>query len=101
MERRHQIIPLKIASDLTEENLSTLFRKHFSDQNLSVEIQDENKKFLDENDNFQSEIRKCHLRIKNSMRSDINRDFRDGSFNINLQATNRQTLQLIYWQGRA
>ena len=54
MNRFGQIAPLKSPSDFTEENLTNLFRKYFDDQTLSLEILDEDQKFLEDNDNFQS-----------------------------------------------
>ena len=94
MNRFNQIGPLKTPSDLTEKNLTDLFSKYFEDQSLSLEILDEDQKFLEDNDNFQSlvtlvhqshqsrvikteidsQIRKCHLRIR-SQRTDFNREF--------------------------
>ena len=49
-----QIGPLKKPSDLTEKNLAKLFCKYFEDPTLSLEILDEDQKFLEDNDNFQS-----------------------------------------------
>ena len=54
MNRFNQIGPLKNPSDLTEKNLTNLFSKYFDDQTLSLEILDEDQKFLEDNDNFQS-----------------------------------------------
>ena len=54
MNRFCQIAPLKSPSDFTEENLTNLFRKYFDDKTLSLEILDEDQKFLEDNDNFQS-----------------------------------------------
>ena len=90
MNRLNQIGPLKSPSDLTVKNLTNLFSKYFEDQTLSLEILDEDQKFLDDNDNFQSlvtlfhsqsylikaeidsQIRKCHLRIRSQT---LNREF--------------------------
>ena len=54
MNRFNQIGPLKNPSDLTEKNLTNLFSKYFDDKTLSLEILDEDQKFLEDNDNFQS-----------------------------------------------
>ena len=54
MNRLNQIGPLKSPSDLTVKNLTNLFSKYFEDQTLSLEILDEDQKFLEDNDNFQS-----------------------------------------------
>ena len=57
MNRFSQIAPLKSPSDFTEENLTNLFRKYFDDKTLSLEILDEDQKFLEDNDNFQSLVK--------------------------------------------
>ena len=54
MNRFNQPGPLKNPSDLTAKNLTNLFCKYFDDQTLNLDILEEDKKFLEENDNFQS-----------------------------------------------
>ena len=54
MNRFNQIGPLKNPSDLTEKNLTNLFSKYFDDQTLKLEILEEDEKFIEDNDNFQS-----------------------------------------------
>ena len=90
MNRLNQIGPLKSPSDLTVKNLTNLFSKYFEDQTLKLEILEEDEKFIEDNDNFQSlvtlfhshshlikaeidsQIRKCHLRIRSQT---LNREF--------------------------
>ena len=54
MNRFHQLPPLKNPSDLTAKNLTNLFSKYFDDQTLKLEILEEDEKFIEDNDNFQS-----------------------------------------------
>ena len=62
MNSKGNIDPMKKLSDLTEQNLTKIFRKYFEDQTLSIKILEENQKFLGANDNFKSDIKKFHLR---------------------------------------
>ena len=75
MSSNLQIDPLKKPADLTEPNLTKIFRNYFNDKSLSVEIQDDNQKFLEDNDNFQSGIRKCQLKIQGAASPDLDREF--------------------------
>ena len=75
MGSNFHIDPLKRPSDLTEQNLTKIFRKFFNDTSLRIEIQDDNQKFLEDNDNFQSEIKKCQLKLEGAACRDLDREF--------------------------
>ena len=47
--------------DLTEENLTNVFKEHFDSKALSVSVKEGAKEFTGVNDQFQSEIRKLKV----------------------------------------
>ena len=50
--------------DLTEENLTNVFKEHFDSKALSVSVKEGAKEFTGVNDQFQSEIRKLKVKVK-------------------------------------
>ena len=53
--------------DLTEENLTTIFKEHFDSKALSVSVKEGAKEFTGVNDQFQSEIRKLKVKYLSSL----------------------------------
>ena len=53
-------ISVERSSDLTEENLTKIFKHYFRDSSVKVELLNEkkNEKFIADKENFQSEINK-------------------------------------------
>ena len=64
-------------SDLTEENLTKIFRHFFKEPSLKVELLSEkkNEKFIGDLDNFQSEINKWTVRIVREGQTPTNLSF--------------------------
>ena len=58
-------ISVERSSDLTEENLTKIFKHYFQDSSVKVELLSEkkNEKFIADKENFQSEINKWTVRI--------------------------------------
>ena len=50
--------------DLTETNLTNIFREHFDSAALSVAVKEDAKEFTGLNDNFGSDLRKLELKMK-------------------------------------
>ena len=50
--------------DLTESNLTNVFREHFDSTTLSVTVNEDARKFTGLNDQFMSDIRKLNLKMK-------------------------------------
>ena len=49
--------------DLTEENLTKIFKEYFQDPQLKLKVVSGKKNFLSQNDQFQSDIKKWELLI--------------------------------------
>ena len=65
MSVKKTMISVEKPTDLTEENLTKIFRHFFQEPTLNVELLGEkkNERFIADKENFQSEINKWTIRI--------------------------------------